>query len=181
MHRMPLITKAELPEDKRTLYDQIAAHRGHVAAPFAVLLNSPRVASAVAMVGEQLRYLSPVIVPEVREIVTLTTGKVLKCDYIWTHHCRSAKEVGVRDEVVDAIREGGRPRGLQPKESVFIQFAQELLENKLVQDSTYEAVEHLLGREAVIDLVITIGYYAMLCLAINALHVNLEDDIDPIQ
>ena len=179
MPRVPLITKEDLPQDKHSLYDQMAAYRGHVARPFAALLNSPDVASSVALVGEQLRYISPSIASEVREIITLTTAKALQCQYIWTHHCDSARQVGVRDEVVEAIRQGGRPRGLLPKESVFIQFAQELLEDKQVRDATYGAVEHLLGKQAVVDLVVTIGYYAMLCLVINALHVNLEDGIAP--
>ena len=179
MPRVPLIAKEDLPQDKHALYEQMAAHRGHVARPFAALLNSPEVASSVALVGEQLRYVSPSIASEVREIITLTTAKALKCQYIWTHHCNSAKEVGVRDEVVEAIRNGGRPRGLLPKESVFIQFAQELLEDKQVRDATYSAVEHLLGRQAVVDLVVTIGYYTMLCLAINALQVNLEEGVAP--
>ena len=52
------MTRDDLPSDKRVLYDQVAAHRGHVARPFAALLNSPDVASRVAMVGEQLRYVS---------------------------------------------------------------------------------------------------------------------------
>ena len=179
MPRVPLITKEDLPQDKHGLYDQMAAYRGHVAEPFAALLNSPDVASSVAMVGEQLRYVSPSISSEVREIITLTTAKVLKCQYIWTHHCYSAKQVGVRDEVVEVIRKGGPPRGLLPKESVFIQFTQELLEDKQVRDATYGAVEHLLGRQAVVDLIVTIGYYTMLCLAINALHVNLEEGVVP--
>jgi 4-carboxymuconolactone decarboxylase len=179
MPRVPLIAKEDLPQDKHGLYEQMAARRGHVASPFAALLNSPEVASRVALVGEQLRYVSPSIAPEVREIITLTTAKALKCQYIWTHHCPSAKEVGVRDEVVEAIRNGGRPRGLLPKESVFIQFTQELLEDKQVRDATYGAVEHLLGQQAVVDLVVTIGYYTMLCLAINALQVNLEEGVAP--
>jgi len=179
MPRVPLITKEDLPQDKHSLYDQMAAYRGHVASPFAALLNSPDVASSVALVGEQLRYISPSIVPEVREIITLTTAKALQCQYIWTHHCHSAMQAGVRDEVVEAIRQGGRPRGLLPKESVFIQFTQELLEDKQVRDATYGAVEHLLGEQAVVDLVVTIGYYTMLCLAINALQVNLEEGIAP--
>ena len=179
MPRVPLITKEDLPQDKHSLYDQMAAYRGHVARPFAALLNSPDVASSVALVGEQLRYISPSIASEVREIITLTTAKALQCQYIWTHHCHSARQVGVRNEVVEAIRQGGRPRGLLPKESVFIQFTQELLEDKQVRDATYGAVEHLLGGQAVVDLVVTIGYYTMLCLAINALQVNLEEGVAP--
>ena len=179
MTRVPLITKEDLPQERHSLYDEIAAHRGHVARPFAALLNSPYVAAKVAMVGDQLRYVSPSISSDVREIATLTTAKALNCQYIWTHHSNSAKQTGIRDEVVEAIREGGRPRGLLPKESVYIQFTQELLDDKKIRDATYSAVEHLLGQQATVDLVVTIGYYAMLCLAINALDIDLEENVAP--
>ena len=148
--------------------------------PFAALLNSPDAASRVAMLGDQLRYVSPTISPDVREIITLTTARVLKCRYVWTHHCDSAKEAGVRDEVVEAIREGGPPRRLLQKESVFLQFTRELLEDKRVRDATYGAVEHLLGQQGIVDLIVTIGYYAMLCLAVNALEIDLEEGIAPL-
>ena len=180
MNRVPYLTREDLPPDKTVMYDQIAAQRGHVARPFAALLNSPEVASRVAAVGEQLRYVSYALSPEVREIVTLTAAKVLKCQYVWTHHCDSAGQAGVREAVVEAIREGSPPQRLLPKEGVFVQFTQELLENKRIRDATYSAVEHLLGQQGAVELVLTIGYYSMLCLAINALEVDLEDGVEPL-
>lgn len=179
MSRVPLMSKGDLPEEKQIFYDEISSLRGHVARPFEALLNSPETASKVAMLGEQLRYASPTIAPEVREITTLTIAKICNCQYVWTHHIESAKETGVRQEVIEAIRKGGPPRRILPKESVYIQFTRELLENKHVMDATYSAVEHLLGKQATIDLVIIIGYYTMLCLSINALEVNLEEGIVP--
>ena len=180
MARVPFVTRDDLPSDKRELYDQVAAHRGHVARPFAALLNSPDVASRVAMIGEQLRYVSPTLSSDVREIVTLTTARALNCQYVWTHHCESAGQAGVRAEVIEAIREGSPPLRLLPKEGVFVQFTRELLEDKRVRDATYSAVEHLLGQQGTVDLIAMIGYYSMLCLAINALEVDLEDGIAPL-
>lgn len=180
MARVPYLAKEDLPQDKQELYDQIAAHRGHVARPFAALLNSPESASRLAILGEQLRYVSPTVSADVREIITLATAKSLQCQYIWTHHCGSAKEAGVRDEVVAAIQLGGPPRRLLPKESVFIQFTQELLNDKRIRDTTYSAVEHLLGQQGAVDLVMTIGYYSMMCLAINALEMELEEGVTPL-
>ena len=180
MPRVPFLNREDLPPDKQEMYDQIAAHRGHVARPFAALLNSPDAAARLAMLGEQLGYVSPTISSEVREIITLTTARVLKCQYVWTHHVDSARQTGVREEVVEAIKEGGQPRRLPPKESVFIQFTRELLEDKRVRDATYSAVEHLLGQRGTVDVIVTIGYYAMLCLAVNALEIDLEDGVVPL-
>lgn len=51
MPRVPLLTREDMPSEKQELYDQIASYRGHVARPFAALLNSPETAARVAMVG----------------------------------------------------------------------------------------------------------------------------------
>ena len=179
MARVPYLSRDDLPADNRPLYDEIASQRGHVARPFEALLNSPETAARIAAVGEQLRYAAATISAEVREIVTLTTALELRCDYVWTHHWESASQAGVRSEVLDALRDGAPPQRLLPKEGVFIQFAQELLREKRVRDATYSAVEHLLGRQGAVDLVLTIGYYALLCYAINGLDVELEEGVTP--
>jgi len=178
--RVPYLTRDDLPADKQEIHDHIATRRGHLARPFSALLNSPDTASNVALLGDQLHYLSSTLSSEVREIITLTTARVFKCQYIWTHHVDSARQTGVRDEVVETIRVGGSPRRLLPKESIFIQFTLEILEDKRIRDATYGAVEHLLGQKGTIDLITTIGYYAMLCLAINALEIDLEEGIAPL-
>ena len=180
MARVSYISREDLPASKRDLYDQIASQRGHVARPFAALLNSPEVASRVAAIGEHLRYEASIVSPQVREIVTLTTASQLGCQYVWTHHEALARETGVREEVIEVIRDGAPPRRLLPKEGVFIQFTRELLNERHVRDTTFSAVEHLLGPQGTTDLVVTIGYYALLCYTIAALGVELEEDMAPL-
>ena len=180
MARVPLLNREDLPPDKKELYDQIAALRGHVARPFSALLNSPEIAASVARIGDLLRYESPKIPEDIREIITLTTARVFDCQYVWTHHVESAKQSGISEEVIEVIRDGPTPRKLLPKQAVFVQFTRELIEGKKVRSSTYSAVDHLLGQAGTVDLIITIGYYSMLCLAINALEVELEEDVSPL-
>ena len=180
MARVPYLSRDDLPPDKRNLYDRVASTRGHVARPFAALFNSPDVANSVAAVGEQLRSASSPVPPDVREIVTLTTARELGSQYVWTHHVRLAREAAVRDEVIDVIREGTPPRRLLPKEGVFVQLARELLGEKRVRDTTYSAIEHLMGPQGTIDLIVTIGYYALLCYGSSALGVELEEGVEPL-
>ncbi len=175
MPRMPYLSREDLPLDKRPIYDQIASRRGHIPLPLAVLLHSPEAASRVATVGEYLRYESSSLPPEVREIATLATAHQLACKYVWGQHVRLAREAGVRAEAIKLIEEGAPPRRLLPKEGVFVQYTRELLGDKRVTDATHTAVEHLLGRQGTIDLVVTIGYYALLCYVSAALEVEPEE------
>ena len=79
MPRLNLISKESLPSNQQHLYEAIAAQRGHVAPPFAALLNSPEIAAKVAALGEHLRYTSSTVSAEIREIVTLTTASYFNC------------------------------------------------------------------------------------------------------
>ena len=46
-------------------------------------------------------------------------------------------------------------------------------------ERTFQAVLHLLGPQQTVDLVVLIGYYAMLAGALNALDVELESGLEP--
>lgn len=180
MARVPYITREDLPEEKHSIYDQIASHRGDVAHPFRALLNSPDLAGKVAAVGEHARFQLSTLTDEIREIVTLTTARELDCQYEWSRHAPWAQAAGVRDEVINTIRDGTSLRRLLPKEAVFVQFTQELLRDRKVRDTTYSAVEHLVGTQGVVDLVVVIGYYTLLGYMMAALEVELEPEFSPL-
>ena len=180
MSRVPYLSREELPEGKRAIADQIASRRGRVERPFQALLNSPELAGKVAAVGEHLRFHASTLPPQAREIATLATARELKSQYIWSRHVPLARDAGVREEVVKALRDGTPVRRLLPKEGVFAQFAQELLRDRKLRDATYGAVEHLLGRQGTVDLVVTVAYYALLAYVMHALEVELEPEFPPL-
>ena len=180
MSRVPYVTRDDLPEDKQMIYDQIGSHRGDVANPFRALLNSVDLAGKVAAVGEHVRFKLTTIPDDIRETVTLSTARELDCQYEWSRHVPWAQTAGVRNEVIETIRDGTSLRSLFPKEAVFIQFTQELLRERKIRDTTYSAVEHLLGKQGAVDLVVIIAYYTLLAHVMAGLEVELESGIEPL-
>ena len=179
MARFPYLSREELAPHQQHIYDRIASKRGEVFRPFSVLLNNPEAADRVAAVGEYVRYDS-LMDPVVREIATLTTAREMNSQYEWTRHELLARKAGVRDAVIEAIRDGTAPKGLLPKEGVFVQYALELLRTGRPKDATFQAVVHLLGEQGTIDLTVLIGYYTMLARIISALDVELEEELTPL-
>ena len=175
MARVPYLDRADLPEDQRHVFDRIAGSRGSVGNVFRAMLNSPGATEVVAAVGEYVRYRST-LDPIVREIAVLSTAREHDNDYEWAHHESLARDAGVRDEVIEAIRSGRAPMGLPAKEGVFAQAARELVRDGTLSDRTYQAVEHLLGRQGTVELVVTVGYYTMLSRVMTALCVELEEE-----
>ena len=177
MARVPYVKREDLSDHHKPIFDQVAKTRGSVQNVFGALMNSPEGAEVVTSVGEYIRYKSN-LDPSIRETAILTTAKELNNSYEWAQHEPVAREVGVRDEVIDAILSGKGPMGLPPKEGLFIQAAKELVRDATLNKNTFDALEHLLGREMTIDLIITVGYYSMVARIISALDVDFDDWLD---
>ena len=99
--------------------------------------------------------------------------------YEWAQHEPVAKEVGVRDEVIEAVRTGKAPMGLPAKEGVFAQGARELTRDGALSQETFEAIEHLLGTKQTVDFVVLVGYYGMIARIISTFQVDFDDWLDP--
>lgn len=180
MPRVPILTENDLPEKEKQFYTKIKAKRDHVAPPFAALLNTPELAAQVASIGEMLRYVSPTISNKIRETVTLSVARSLKCQYIWTHHVESALQAGLDDKTIVAIRDQTTTNLPSGETQSFIEFTNQLLLHKHISQETFAEVEEILGRKGTVDLILMIGYYATLSYAINALEIELEEGINPL-
>ena len=183
MARVPYVLRDDLAKDKQPIYDRIAETResiegGGMPNSFRLLMNSPAAAEAIGHLGEYIR-LHSTLDPAARETAILGVARALNSQYEWAHHEPVARAVGVRDAVIEAIRSGRAPMGLPPKEGVFSQAGKELAQNGALAERTFQAVEHLLGAQGAVDLVVAIGYYAMLNAVLASLGVELEPHLAP--
>ena len=178
MPRLPYINREDLSPEKKHLFDHIAGTRGKVLHVFQAILNSPDAAEAVTGVGEYIRYRCS-LNPVVRETAILATAREMNNEYEWTQHVPFAREVGVREEVIDAIRLGRAPMGIPAKEGVFVQAVKELVREGTLSDRTFQAIEQLLGPVQTVDLIVLVGYYSLLSRLIKALGVELEEGVEP--
>ncbi len=184
MPRVPYVGRTDVAEEKRHIFDHIEQTRssiegGGMPHSFQLLMNSPDAAEAVAHIGEFIR-LRCSLEPAVREIAILGVARALNSQYEWAHHEPVARAVGVRDEVIESIKSGRAPMGLPPKEGVFAQAAKELVNDGIIGERTFQAVEHLLGPSGAVDLLVVISYYAMLHRALASLGIELEAHLEPL-
>lgn len=163
-----------MPAGKVDIYDRIASTRGSVQNVFAALLNSPDAAEVVTSVGEYLRYRCP-LDPAIRETAILAVARETGSRYEWAQHEPVARQVGVRDEVIEAVRSGRAPMGLPAKEGVFAQGARELVRSGRISEETFGAIEHLLGTRQAVDFLVLVGYYNMVAATIATLGVEFDD------
>ena len=88
---------------------------------------------------------------------------------------RAAKDAGLSDDVIAAIREYRAPTGLEPNDAAIVQFMIELLRQHRISGATFEAVRAMVGDAGVVDILAVTGYYHTLAHALNALDVDLPE------
>jgi 4-carboxymuconolactone decarboxylase len=155
----PLTPDDDLTPDARAVAERIVATRGEISRPFGLLLHSPALAERVAELGHLVRTASTLPGAD-RELVTLATGLATGCAFVWDSHVDAATAAGVPADTVETLR---RDRaGLPGRERTLVSFVDELCGTGTVSTATFEAARALLGDRGVVDLALTVGYYAML-------------------
>jgi 4-carboxymuconolactone decarboxylase len=172
MPRIAEVTEREaLPADQQPIFDAIAESRGRVGPPFSVLLNSPEVAGRIAHLGAYLRFDSSISAHD-REIAILATAREADCSFEFAGHARLAREAGIREEAIEALRTRADLDAFSADEALIVGFSQQLLREHRVDAGSYEAVRARLGDAGLVDLTALLGYYTMLACSFNAFEVG---------
>ena len=169
MPRIPFVTPRDVPESEKPAYDAFVKTRGSqpTAGPYALLLHMPELAQRV----ESLRLLvrDEASVPQkIQEIVMLTVAREMDCAYIWYAHAAAAREIGVRGDIVDSLREKRPLTGLGADEQAAVDFARELLRNRKVSQPTFDRASASFGQRGTLTLTNLVACYAMLAYNMNA-------------
>ncbi len=184
MARLPYLSRENIPENKRQIYDHIQETRSRVEKlkemprTYRLLLNSLDLGEHVARLGEYFRFES-LLDAVIRETAIISTAREIDSQYEWAHHEYIARQVGVRPEVIEAIRSRQTTVELSPDERAVIQVAKEMVHHRTVNEETFQITLRLLGPEQTVDLITLVAYFVMLGSVFNALGLELEEALEP--
>jgi 4-carboxymuconolactone decarboxylase len=164
--RFPPIPPEQWNDAQRTVASAImSGPRGELRGPFVPLLHSPGLAAHVQGLGEYIRF-GTGIPDDVLEIAILMTARKRECPHIWASHSRLASKAGVSEAIIDAIRQRNLPDGDERVIAVSL-LCHDLLETNRIGDAAYQRAEQLWGKQGVMDIVATCGYYGLLAMVLN--------------
>jgi 4-carboxymuconolactone decarboxylase len=178
MSRIPELKREELSKEQLRIYDAIVSSRGSIAGPFRVWLHSPELADRAQRVGEFVRY-QTALPPRLSELAILVGARFWDCQVEWSIHETFALKGGLSQSVIDAVRARQTPDFQNADEKAVYEFANEVLKNHFVQDSTFDAALHHLGKQGIVELTALIGYYALVAMTLNIFQVELPEGIQP--
>ena len=98
----------------------------------------------------------------------ISVAREMNCAFIWYAHAAAARKAGVRDDVVDNIRERRPLANLDADEQAVVDFTRELLRDRKVSGGTFDAATARLGPRGTMTLTNLIACYAVLAYNMNA-------------
>jgi alkylhydroperoxidase family enzyme len=174
MARIPYLEVEDLEEGDRDLLKRpITLYKA--------LVNSPGMARAWNGLGQHIRYGST-LDPRLRELAIIQVGYLTRSDYEYSHHVKlGIDQFGVTPDDVHAIsRETDHGDGGFPElETAVLRAAREMAVDLAVADDTFEILNRQLGRETVVDLIVTIGFYCGVVRVLASLEIDVEEAYAP--
>ena len=159
MSRLPHTLQSKLTTEMQSRYERATKRGSGLSGTFQALFANPKLGAGLADLHETVGNID--LEPWVSLTVALTVAHERDNNAIWDSIVPLAREAGVSDAVIDGIAAGTAPRGLLPKEGIWVHFTKEVLQDKM-RDSTWQSTTHLVGDEGAVALAFTACYYDMM-------------------
>lgn len=180
MPRIKMIAeKSDIPAEQHSEFDAIVEVLHGVRGPFAVLMHSPGLAEKVMNAGAQVRLGSTLSQVE-RELAILAVSREKDARYEWAAHVKVGRTAGMREEVIEAVRNREDVSGLEPDERDIVLFVRQLLQTNKVDQSLFDGLVTRHSERWVVELAATVGQYQYISAINNTFEVEPAADAEQL-
>jgi 4-carboxymuconolactone decarboxylase len=114
--------------------------------------------------------------PTLRELAIIRVGRLSRAAYEVFQHERIAREVGVEEAKIAALRDATiEAPAFTDNDRAVLRFADDVVRNVRASDKNLKAVQAFLSAGALVELTLTIGYYMMVCRFLETTGVEGEE------
>lgn len=171
-----------MTEPQRELFGRMSEGRpnvvdGHLGGPFDAWLLSPATGVRLFQLGGALRH-KLCIDRRYIELAILVTGQLWKAQYEWYAHEPMARDAGVPEEVIAAIKAGTEPAFTDGGDEAAYRFSRVLHHQRRVDDATYRATVEAFGEDGVQELINACGFYTLVSMTLNTFQVELPEGVE---
>ena len=183
MNRVSMLARDQLALDERRFYDAVQAIRRHpISGPFIVLMNSsPDLATRFAHLGHYFHARGQadesILAIRVRTFMAMIGSRALNAPYEWSAWVGWALNAGVPQSTVDAIREHKPLEALTEEDELVLDFCSQLAGgDHHVSDTVFNTARARFGVQPLVELVGTLGYFAMIAYPLNAFEMEMSPE-----
>jgi 4-carboxymuconolactone decarboxylase len=183
MSRLTPRTTAEMTAKQAEFYDQMVEGRepvadGQIGGPFDGWCLNPSIGRKIWQAGGAIRA-KPSIDRRYIELAILVTGQLWQAQYEWFAHETMARDAGLPEAVIQAIKVGQEPVFDDDGDETAWRLCTTLHRDKRVDDATYAAAVAVHGEPGVADLIHALGFYVLVCMTLNTFEVELPEGVTP--
>ena len=181
MTRVPKIEPATFSPEQHKLYDAMMASRpdGKLQGPSTMWIRNAALAAVTGQMAKLLRYEGK-LEATLFELITLIVARQWTAHYVWSVHAKEATRVGLRPEIIEAIRTRRIPPFSDDRQKLVYEITNELVDTKLVSDGTYTRAQQEFGVDLILEIVTAVGFYTLICMTIKTFEVPAPNDATPL-
>jgi 4-carboxymuconolactone decarboxylase len=116
-----------------------------------------------------------------QELVILRMGFHYNCNYVWKHHVPVAREYGVGDAELEAVKTQSLPSLFSPRETALLMLTDEMVQHRTVRDEAWTQYGNVLKPSEVIDLISLVSQYVFFSLLNNSIRIEVEEPLKNIE
>ena len=109
-----------------------------------------------------------------RESLLMRIGVLCRSEYEWAAHSRLGRRAGMTDADVDRIVAGPDSASGDPIEVAMLRATDELYRDDVISESTWATLAKTLNTKQLLDLLVAVGGYRGVSMAINSAGVQLD-------
>ena len=171
MSKLPNATREAMTPEQQKIWDKIHEGRTGGGGPYSMLMHSPEMAQHFAATEDYFRNNSKL--PDAdREMIILTAAREVDARYAWSRHEIRAHKVGIKPEVIEAIRAHADADKFTGKEKLLVEFTRTLMNRHELPDALFARMEKEFGHAKFIDCVGLLGHYITIGTVIRMFDVQ---------
>ncbi|MGH7001911.1 MAG: carboxymuconolactone decarboxylase family protein [Stellaceae bacterium] len=174
MARLPYLTRNDLAETDRGVWDDFVKSRGsepgHI---HRTVAHAPKLLRRFLALADECRN-GTELDPRLRELALMTVGRVTGAEYEFVHHWNISLRAGVRRDQLEQLADYAASPAFDANERAVMRYAEEATRNVRVSDATFDALHEFLDHRRIMELVMNVAFYNAVARIIVPCGVELE-------
>ena len=167
LKRFPQITLNDIaPEGQELAKEILEISSVGLGGPYNIMLRSPIFADRIKKLLDYLRFNSS-LSPRLTEFAILIQGVEWRSQVEWYAHYPLALKAGLNPSIAEDLKNGIRPRNMQPDEEIVYEVCTQMIEKHEISDELFHSAKSLLGEQQLVDLVAVSGTYITVAMLLS--------------
>lgn len=174
MSRLPALNRNDLSAENQAIWDRIMSGKTGGSSPYSILIHAPLMADHLSAVENYFRHQGMLDTRD-KEIIILTVARELGARFPWSRHEIRARQAGVRDETIEALRAHGPLDALTERERFMVDVARSLLHERRLSDALFSRALAELGPGRLVETVGLVSHYNMISSVANVFDLEAPE------